>query len=576
MAALSSPGIGSGLDVNNIVTSLVEATREPVDAQNLAKEETYTAQISDLGKLKSALSDLDNALFDLKLPTTFSKRKVETSSSNFTVEAGSAALPATYDVKVNSLAKAHQITSQSFDLTTPVGEGTLTIQNAKFTFDVEVSASDTLDQVAANINSLAANFGVTATVITGDSGSYLVLGSEETGTDNAIDVIATDIDGNLYDGAGLSRLNFDSKTKVLDQTFTAGEVMNADGVSNGVITLTNGDLSEDITIAATDTIEDVVAKINASSVNVTASLEDDGTGTLRLALTSGNDYGNHQLGISIASDDDGDTADANGVSRLGLGLSYQNFNETREAASAQITVNGAITASSNSNEFADVIEGVVITATAEHSATSSGDSMKVELDQGSTEEAVTAFVESYNAMIAVVKEVTNADESVGDVGSLVSDNTVRTFLSQIRSRLSDAVQVGPNQAMSLSTIGISTERDGTLSLDTTVLSSQINENFENFGALFSGENGVARSVASIVTEYKGIGGIVDNKISTVNGYLDRLADEREKFDEKMVAYENRLFSQFNAMDLIVANLNATSQYLEGALSSLPGVTKKSD
>lgn len=572
MSTLSSPGIGSGLDINNIVTELVAATRAPVDAANLAKEEKFTEQISALGRLKSAIFDLDSALFDLKLPTTFSKRKVDTSTSNFSVEAGSAASPATYDVKVDKVATSHQITSQAFDLTSPVGEGTLTLQNETYTFDVEVSASDTLDTVAANINATAGNFGITATVITGDDGSYLVLAADDTGADNVIEVSVTDADGLTYDDSGLSRLAYNAETTVLDQGFTTGELIN----SNGDIILNNGTSSETISLLSTDTIEDAVTKINANSIGVTASLEDDGAGGLKLVLESSNSYGDHEVSISIDSDDDGDTTDAVGLSRLAHDYHTDNFTETKTASDAQITVNGAITATSSNNEFSDVIEGVVITATSAHSETADGDSMTIELDSESTEEAVTAFVDAYNAMMDVVNEVTNADATLGDLGALVSDNTTRTFLSQIRSRLSDPVQIDTTTSLSLSLIGVSTGDDGKLELDTTTLSEQIETNFENFGTLFAGDEGVAQKLADIVGEYKGTGGIVDNKITSLNTSLDRLNDEREDYDDKMLAYETRLYAQFNAMDLLVANLNATSDYLEGALSSLPGVVKKSD
>ncbi|MBE0363739.1 flagellar hook-associated protein 2 [Pseudoalteromonas ulvae UL12] len=575
MPSLSSPGIGSGLDVNSIVTQLVEAERKPFDDKTLKTEEKYTAQVSDLGKLKSAISDLNDALFDLKLPTTFSKRSVESASSKFDVEAGSAALPASYDIKVDQVAQSQTITSKAFDLTTAVGQGTLTLKNSSSSFNIEVSASDTLDSVAANINSSGANFGVTASIINGENGSYLVLSADKTGLESAIEIEVTDQDGQGYDNSGLSQLAFSAKNTVLAQTFTAGEVMNADGTSNGVITLANGTSSENINILATDTIEDVVNKINANSINVTASLEDDGAGGKKLALVSTNDYGNHQVSIAIASDDDGNTTDLSGISRLAHSYSPNNYVENQAASDAKITVNGAISASSSTNTFDKVVAGVALTVKSAHAATDAADKITVSLDKGSTEEAVGKFVDSFNAMLDVVKQVTNADKETGSVGSLISDSTVRTFLGQLRESMGDAVPIENNLSLSLSMIGVSTQKDGTLKLDNKELKKQIDTNFEHFGTFFSGEKGIARSLADVVNEYKGTGGIVDNKIKSINGYMEKLNEEKDKFNTKMVKYESRLFSQFNTMDLLVANLNATSQYLTGALDNLPGVVKKS-
>ena len=213
--------------------------------------------------------------------------------------------------------------------------------------------------------------------------------------------------------------------------------------------------------------------------------------------------------------------------------------------------------------------------TAVHSETDSADKITVSLDKGSTEEAVGKFVESFNAMLDVVKQVTNANKEAGDVGSLVSDSTVRTFLGQLRESMGNAVSISNNLSLSLSMIGVSTQKDGTLSLDNKELKKQIDTNFEHFGTFFSGDNGIAKSLANVVNEYKGTGGIVDNKIKSINSYMEKLTEEKDKFNSKMVKYESRLFKQFNTMDLLVANLNATSQYLTGALDNLPGVVKKS-
>lgn len=575
MAALSSPGIGSGLDVNTIVKQLVDAEREPFDNKSLKTEEKYTAQVSDLGKLKSAISDLNDALFDLKLPTTFSKRSVENSSSNFDVEAGSAALPASYNVKVDQVASGHTITSKVIDLTSPVGEGTMTLKNGTKSFSIDVSSSDTLTTVADKINSSSGNFGMTASIIKGDSGSYLVLSSDDTGLQSALEIDVTDVDGGLYDNTGLSQLAFSAKKTLLDQLFTAGEVMNADGTSNGVIKLSNGSSTEDINLLATDTIENVVTKINTNSIGVTASLEDDGAGGKKLVLESSNDYGNHKVGISIVSDDDGIIDDANGISRLAQENNSFNFTENQVASDAKITVNGAISATSSSNEFTDVIKGVALTVKSAHTQSASADNIKIELDKSSTEEAVTSFVDSFNAMLDVVDEVTNANKDTGSVGSLVSDSTIRTFMSQLRASMGDAVEINNSLSLSLSVIGISTQKDGSLKLDNEELKKQIDTNFEHFGTLFTSDDGIAKSLANVVNDYKGTGGIVDKKITSINSSIDRLNDEKEKFDTKMLSYEKRLFAQFNAMDLLVANLNSTSQYLEGALDSLPGVVKKS-
>ena len=123
MATLSSPGIGTGFKVTETVQSLVAAEREPFDKKKLAAENKLTEQISGLGKLKSALSDLDDTIFDLKLPTTFSKRQVDYSSDFFTAEAGSAASVSSYDVQVNKVAAGQKVTTGPIDASAAILSG---------------------------------------------------------------------------------------------------------------------------------------------------------------------------------------------------------------------------------------------------------------------------------------------------------------------------------------------------------------------------------------------------------------------------------------------------------------------
>jgi len=575
MAALSSPGIGSGLDINNIVTELVEAERTPFDEKTTKTEEKYNSQISDLGKLKSSISELNDALFDLKLPTTFSKRSVESSSTNFDVEAGSAALPADYNIEVDQVATSQKLMLGPMTATDAVGAGSLTIASDGLSesFTITVGASETLEDVAKEINEATTNFGVVASIIKGDNGDYLSVSMPDTeGLDSVISITATDDDGLNFDDAGLSQLAYNYTTSELSGvTFGTNDL-----AGEGSIRVNNGTDTVDIAVSATDTIEDVMTAINAAGINVTATFQDDGAGNNKMTFVSTNDYGNHKVSIEILTDIDGDIADAAGISRIAMTEGKTNYTESQSAQGAQITINDSIVVTSNTNKFDTAIAGVIITTKTAHAAGDDGDDISIDLDKGSTEEAVGKFVESYNNMLDIVKEVTNANANAGEIGSLVSDSTVRTLLSQLRGPLGDAVQVDGSLSLSLSLIGVTTQKDGTLLLDETVLKSQIDTNFEHFGTLFTGDDGIAKGLADIVNEYKGTGGIVDNQIKSINGNLDRLNDEKEKFNKKMVNYENRLFSQFNTMDLLVANLNSTSQYLEGALKTLPGVVKSSD
>jgi len=238
MTTISSPGIGSGLDVNSIITQLVAIERQPIDVLK-AKSTKIQAQISEYGKLKSAISAFRDASQKLTGNDTWGMTVGSSSDSTavgVTVKSGAAA--GGYSLQVQTLAKAQSLASGVFaSAATAPGAGTLHIElgawgagQTSFTpksgaaaVDITVAATDTLAQVRDKIN--AANAGVTAIVFTDASGSRLLMRSTATGVANAFRTSVIDADGVNGDATGLSSLAYDpsSGTAVMTRTETAAD-----------------------------------------------------------------------------------------------------------------------------------------------------------------------------------------------------------------------------------------------------------------------------------------------------------------------------------------------------------------
>lgn len=210
MATIQAPGIGSGLDVNDIVTKLMEIERQPID--KLTSKKTFVnAQISAYGSLKSKVADFQTAMANLNSPQKFQVFKATSGSESvFSTSVSSNAVAGNYNVEVLSLAQRDKIATQAYtDSNTVVGEGTLNISIGSESFDLTIdSSNNTLAGIRDAINNAADNTGVSATIVTGDDGARLVLSSEETGVDNALRINVTDSDGNNTDEAGLSALAY--------------------------------------------------------------------------------------------------------------------------------------------------------------------------------------------------------------------------------------------------------------------------------------------------------------------------------------------------------------------------------
>jgi flagellar hook-associated protein 2 len=204
MASLSSPGIGSGLDVNGLVTQLVNAAKTPQQNAIDTRRNTVGAELSALGSLKSALSALRGALSGLSDGSAFAKFLATASATDhFSAVADSTAAAGTYSIDVEQLATAEKASSGAFAENATLATGELTIAVGTRSMTIAVgSGTGSLAQLAGAINRNADNPGVTAAVVHAADGDHIVFTSTKTGAANAFSVSGTgDVAGLSYDPA---------------------------------------------------------------------------------------------------------------------------------------------------------------------------------------------------------------------------------------------------------------------------------------------------------------------------------------------------------------------------------------
>ncbi|MBL8349788.1 MAG: flagellar filament capping protein FliD [Burkholderiaceae bacterium] len=226
VGSISSAGIGSGLDVANILERLMAVEQRPL---TLLKDQatSLNERLSNVGKMQgyfSALRDKANALTSPSLWSSTLATSADTSAVKVSTSAG--AVAGSYAVNVARLAVGQTVTGSAMaDSAATLGEGSLTIElgswgagdpAAGFTakagsaaVSIAIGAGETsLAAIRDKIN--AAGAGVTATLVTDASGTRLSLRSKETGAENAfrISVAETVDDGNS--ASGLSALAYDA------------------------------------------------------------------------------------------------------------------------------------------------------------------------------------------------------------------------------------------------------------------------------------------------------------------------------------------------------------------------------
>jgi flagellar hook-associated protein 2 len=197
-ALITSTGIGSGLNIGAIVSSLTTAYGAAQTTQLTNQQNTLDAQVSAFGTFTAALDTLKLSLPSLEDPSQLAAFAATVADKSIaTASTGSDAVAGTYSLLVNNLATSATATSAPLSATAAVGTGTLTISVGGSSTDITIdSSNNTLGGIAAAINSTP-NAGVSASVITTTGGSRLVLTGTSTGLANQITVTPSGGDGGL-------------------------------------------------------------------------------------------------------------------------------------------------------------------------------------------------------------------------------------------------------------------------------------------------------------------------------------------------------------------------------------------
>ncbi|MFV3092741.1 flagellar filament capping protein FliD [Pseudomonas sp. GW6] len=461
--AVTSVGLGSGVDINTIVESTVEAEKAPKQAQidrQTAKTET---SLSAVGTLTSAVETFEASLTALESSSSsFEGLGVQSSADDVaSATAGAGAVPGSYKVEVISLASSSKVASASLEggaSTTFDSGGTLTIDvGDNASYEVQVAPGASLTEIRDAINSqLSATAGISANIITDASGARLVLSSEVTGEGTDLYVKGT------------------------------------------------GDLA-------------------ALNINV-------------------DEDGNHDL-----------------TQQSGTGAGSITL-----ASNASYKIDGLELSSSTNTVTA--LSGLSIKLTAEGTTT-----LTVAPNTEGLKTSIEAFVSAYNNLItvtnALTRVTTSEDETSTDAGALVGDALVRSLLGSIRNELVQP-STGSGELSVLAQLGVTTNKDGTLSIDDAKLSSALETHYDDVQAFFVGDDGLIPRLKSVTEPYTAPGGLLAGRTESLQKTMTQLSEQQQALDQRMETLTTNLYKKYNYMDSLVAQLNATSDSVMTTLNAL--------
>lgn len=271
-------------------------------------------------------------------------------------------------------------------------------------------------------------------------------------------------------------------------SISGGTFSTVTGVYTGAAFTSNGNATKSITIDSTNnSLQGIRDAINAGKMGVTATIINDGSGTpYRLALSSDNNGANNSLKISVT----GDTAVSNLLANDPAGI--QHLAETVTAQNANFKVNG-VTVSKSSNTIFDVIPGVTLNL---NKTTTSTTSLTVVRDTAAISNSISGFVKAYNDLSSTLTTVSAYNPASKTGALLQGDSTVRSLQSQLRAALTTTITGTSGALTTLSQVGVSFQKDGSLTLDNIKLGNAISNNFNDIAGLFAAVGNATDSLVS--------------------------------------------------------------------------------
>lgn len=357
--------------------------------------------------------------------------------------------------------------------------------------------------------------------------------------------------------------NLAQSNQILSKPYAAGS---STVVGTGDLTLSLGSSNFVVKIDSNnDTLAGIRDAINSASDNpgVSATIVNGASGA-QLVLTSTKTGAANTIAVNTDS--------ASGLSSLIYNpTTTGNYTLLQAALDSNITVAGVVH-SSASNTVTDAIDGVTINLVAAKPGTKV--LLNISDDTGSVIDQVQNFVSAYNTLKGVLTTLGSYNSDSQTAGPLLGDSLETNIESQLSRGLTSPV-AGGGAYNSLASLGITTNQDGTLSLDQTKLKTALNTNFNAVSAVFSSATGVATQLSSFVSDQLSSTGGIATRNSTLTQQQKDIADEQTAVTARALQLQTLYQAQFSAMDTLLAQMQQTSSFITQQFASIQSQTLSS-
>ena len=323
--------------------------------------------------------------------------------------------------------------------------------------------------------------------------------------------------------------------------------------SDGVLKIRSSLKEEDIEIKAGTSLEELAQKINEEfQEEITASIINSSLGDYRLVLRNKKTGLENELEVS---------GKLNNILRLGSELDE---NIVQEAADAIFKYNG-MNVQRDSNKIEDLVVGLKINIKEPGAL-----SLSIDMNKGAIIEQVNSFVESYNKFNMDFTELTKFDLDSKVAGPLQGESTILRMKSDIMNILTSSNSKG----VSLSSFGISLNKNSFLDFDSAKFSKALSDNPKLVNEFFVGKDiSIAGTPSKEQGVFKKLNDVLEQYINPSRGSLEYLSQNYERqtknLNKEKISTKDRLDTKYNMM----ANKFASYDDMIGKMNSSFGVLK---
>jgi len=326
-------------------------------------------------------------------------------------------------------------------------------------------------------------------------------------------------------------------------------ITNASDTLSGSLTIQIGSgQSQTVTIdSSNNTLQLLAASINAASMGVTASVVKDTNGS-RLSLVSNNSGATGQITLSGSINDD----------TTGSSLSFQ---QGQQGLDASLNVDGLDTTSA-SNTVTGIIPGVTFQLLSVSANSNQPVQVQITNDNSSIEQAMSAFVNAYNAVISDIKTQEGKDSS-GNPEPLYGDPTIALIQNQLTQGLLSGTVGG--SIKSLQQLGISVDQFGKLTLDANALDNALNTNFNDIQGFLQNSDSFGQTFTKVLnglssTSTKGVLYLALQQNTAQAAALNKsISDQEARIADDKVRLTNQLNLANQILQSIPDQVNQISQ-----------------